>query len=91
MEFAGVNHVGAPTLAPPASFTPFMNRGSDVQIMRLTPEGISILGVMPPGNAAWGKHAADQMPAFKAFEWRERPLTVEHLRRLATRLQIIKP
>lgn len=91
MEFAGVNHVGAPTFAPPASFTPFMNRGSDVQIMRLTPEGISILGVMPPGNAAWGKHAADQMPAFKAFEWRERPLTVEHLRRLATSLQTIKP
>jgi len=91
MEFAGVNHVGAPTMAPTASCTPFMNRGSDVQIMRLNPDGISIIGVMPPGNAGWGTHAADQMPAFKAFEWRERPLSIDHVRSLATRLQTVKP
>jgi len=91
MEFAGVNHVGAPTMAPTASCTPFMNRGSDVQIMRLNPDGISIIGVMPPGNTGWGTHAADQMPAFKAFEWRERPLSIDHVRSLATRLQTVKP
>ncbi|HNW35518.1 MAG TPA: penicillin acylase family protein [Candidatus Ozemobacteraceae bacterium] len=91
MEFAGVNHVGAPTMSPPASFTPFMNRGSDIQIMRLTPDGISIIGVMPPGNTGWGIHATDQIPAFQSFEWRERPLTVEHVRRLARRLQTLKP
>ena len=91
MEFAGVNHVGAPTMAPTASCTPFMNRGSDVQIMRLNPDGISIIGVMPPGNAGWGTHATDQMPPFKAFEWRERPLSIDHVRSLATRLQTVKP
>ena len=91
MEFAGVNHVGAPTMSPPASFTPFMNRGSDIQIMHLTPDGISIIGVMPPGNTGWGIHATDQIPAFQSFEWRERPLTVEHVRRLARRLQTLKP
>ncbi|HOT27673.1 MAG TPA: penicillin acylase family protein [Candidatus Ozemobacteraceae bacterium] len=91
MEFAGVNHVGAPTMAPTASCTPYMNRGSDVQIMHLSPDGISIIGVMPPGNAGWGTHATDQMPAFKAFEWRERPLSIDHVRSLATRLQTIKP
>lgn len=91
MQFAGVNHVGAPTMVPTASCTPFMNRGSDVQIMRLTPDGISIIGVMPPGNTGWGTHATDQMPAFNAFKWRERPLSIDHVRRLAKRLQIIKP
>lgn len=91
MEFAGMNHVGAPTMAPTASCTPYMNRGSDVQIMHLNPDGISIIGVMPPGNAGWGAHATDQMSAFKAFEWRERPLSIDHVRSLAVRLQTIKP
>jgi penicillin amidase len=74
MEFVGVNHVNAPTNAPVASCTPFMNRGSDIQLLHLNRDHIQIWGVMPPGNAALGKHQTSQMPLFRKLRYRERPL-----------------
>ncbi len=82
MEFSGVNHAGVPSQCPPATFTPYLNRGSDVQIMHLTPDGISILGVLPPGNAEIGPHAVDQIEPFRTFAWRERPLMYRDVRRV---------
>ncbi len=91
MEFLPVNHVGAPTQTGPAAFTPFQNRGSDVQIVSLTPEGIRVWGVLPPGNDAGGPHAIDQLGAFQAFQFRERPLTLSQLARRVHRKAILQP
>lgn len=91
MQFAGVNHVGAPTLAADAGFSPFMNRGSDVQILELSPEGIKIFGCMPPGNADRGKFAEDQLKDFQNFVYRPRALTMKEVRRLTTRFSVLKP
>ncbi|MFZ5950560.1 MAG: penicillin acylase family protein [Candidatus Rifleibacteriota bacterium] len=91
MLFAGVNHAGAPTLSAEASFTPFMNRGSDVQIMELTPEGIKVFGCMPPGNTSSGNHAEDQVEKFKNFVYQPRALTMKEVRRLNGRFMVVKP
>jgi penicillin amidase len=91
MQFAGVNHVGAPTMAAEASFSPFMNRGSDVQIMELTPDGIKIFGCMPPGNTDRGKFSEDQMRDFRDFVYHPRALTMKEVRRLTGRFSVLKP
>lgn len=91
MLFAGINHAGAPTLAAEASFSPFMNRGSDVQIMELTPEGIRIFGCMPPGNSAENNFSENQMQDFQNFVYRPRALTMKEVRRLNGRFMVIKP
>lgn len=91
MLFAGVNHVGAPTLNGDESFTPFMNRGSDVQIMELSPAGIKIVGCMPPGNSALGKFEKSQINDFKNFVFKPRALTMKEVRKLTGRFMVIKP
>ena len=89
MEFAGVNHVGAPTMSETVSTTPFMNRGSDVQIVELTPDGIKVFGCMPPGNAADGQFSENQMKDFREFRYRSRALTMKEVRALSGRFMVI--
>lgn len=91
MEFAGINHVGAPTMSENARTAPFMNRGSDIQIVELSPEGIKVFGCMPPGNSASGKFATDQMQDFKEFRFRSRALTMPEVRALNGRFMVIQP
>lgn len=92
MEFAGVNHVGAPTMTDAASFSPFMNRGSDVQIVELSPDGIKVFGCMPPGNFAFGKAADKQMSDFQNFRYHSRPLTMPEVRAISKgRFTVITP
>ncbi|OGK10459.1 MAG: hypothetical protein A2W80_13690 [Candidatus Riflebacteria bacterium GWC2_50_8] len=91
MEFAAVNHAGAPTMTSVASCTPFMNRGSDIQMVELSPSGVKIFGCMPPGNAASGKSSADQMRAFKEFRYSARPLLLKDVRGLRGRFMVIAP
>jgi len=90
MEFAPVNHVGAPTMNSVASCTPFMNRGSDIQLVELSPAGIKILGCTPPGNAASGEAAENQMRDFKAFKFSPRPLYLKDVKALRGRYMVIK-
>ncbi|HAE40144.1 MAG TPA: hypothetical protein DCG57_16155 [Candidatus Riflebacteria bacterium] len=89
MEFAAVNHIGAPTLTSVASCTPFMNRGSDIQLIELSSSGIRISGCTPPGNAATGRSADDQMRAFKEFHYAPRPLLIKDVRALRGRFMVI--
>ena len=91
MEFAAVNHVGAPTMTSVASCTPFMNRGSDIQLIELSPSGVKVFGCMPPGNSASGKSSTDQMRDFKEFRYNARPLNVKDVRALRGRFMIIAP
>ncbi|GAB4276905.1 MAG: penicillin acylase family protein [Candidatus Rifleibacteriota bacterium] len=91
MKFAGVNHVGAPTLNGEAVCSPFMNRGSDIQIMELSPEGIKVFGCMPPGNSSFGKFATNQMKDFKNFVFKPRALTMKEVRNLNGRFMVVKP
>lgn len=91
MLFAGVNHVGAPTLAGVASVTPFMNRGSDVQLMELTPDGIKVYGCMPPGNASSGKFSESQLKDFQNFVFKPRALTMKEVRNLTGRFMVLQP
>jgi len=90
MEFQGANHVGAPTQVSPATFTPFMNRGSIVQIMSLTPKAIEVWAVLPPGNGTFGGFEKDQLSDFENFKYRKRPLLLEDVRRSAKFLQVIR-
>jgi penicillin amidase len=91
MQFAPVNHIGAPTVNEEAGFTPFMNRGSDVQIVSLSPEGIKIMGCLPPGNSARGSHSDDQVDAFRNFKYYPRALTMKEVRRLRGRYMVLEP
>ena len=91
MEFAGVNHVGAPTRVAPATFTPAMNRGSDVMISRFAPEGIKLYGVMPPGNSALGEHQADQVEEFRRFRYRPRPLILDEVIEATRDIDYLEP
>lgn len=80
MEFAAVNHVGAPSMSASTSFSPFMNRGTDVQIVELSPEGIKVYGCMPPGNSSFGRHAESQVDDFINFKFSKRALTIQEVR-----------
>ena len=91
MEFLGINHVGAPTQTEPSSCQPFMNRGSDVQIMALSPDRIEIWGIMPPGNASFGKHATDQMDDFQNLSYRMRPIFRDDVRKLRGGFKVLDP
>ena len=91
MVFEGVNHIGAPTLTDAARCTPFMNRGTDIQIVELSPEGISIFGCMPPGNAAFGVNEVNQMKDFKEFKFKKRALSMKEVRDLRGRFMVIRP
>ncbi|MBF0500223.1 MAG: penicillin acylase family protein [Candidatus Riflebacteria bacterium] len=91
MEFAGVNHVGVPTQTSPATFTPFMNRGSDVAITQLSSDGVRIWGVLPPGNAATGRHERDQIEDFRAFRYHERPVRFSDVIRLTKEAESVIP
>jgi hypothetical protein len=91
MQFAGVNHAGAPTMKADVCVTPFMNRGSDVQLMKLTPDGIKVYGCLPPGNAAFGENAKNQISDFKNFVFKPRALTMKEVRNLRGRFMVIKP
>jgi penicillin amidase len=91
MEFAGVNHVGAPTMTEPARVLPFMNRGSDIQIVELSPEGVKVFGCMPPGNSSSGIHETSQMDDFRQFRFRARPLLMKEVRDITGRFKIIRP
>jgi len=90
MEFAPVNHVGAPTMNSVASCTPFMNRGSDIQLVELSPSGIKILGCTPPGNAATGAAAENQLRDFKNFKFSPRPLYLKDVKTLRGRYMVIR-
>lgn len=89
MEFAAVNHVGAPTLNSVASCTPFMNRGSDIQMVELKPDGIRIFGCMPPGNTSNGELAENQMSDFRNFRYNPRPLYEKDVKALTGRFMVI--
>lgn len=92
MEYAGVNHAGAPTMQKAVNFTPFMNRGSDVQIAELSPDGIKLFGCMPPGNSAFGEGAEDQLSNFQNFRFHRRPLTMKEVRAIQKgRFTVISP
>lgn len=91
MEFAGVNHVGAPTRVAPATFTPFMNRGSDIMVSRFAPEGIELYGVMPPGNTALGKNERDQVEDFRTFKYRRRPLLMREVTEATRDISYLRP
>lgn len=91
MVFSGVNHVGAPTMTKAASFVPFMNRGSDVQLVELSPDGISVFGCMPPGNKSFGNNEVDQMNDFKNFVFHKRALTMSEVRNLNGKFEVLKP
>jgi len=90
MEFPGSNYVGASTRVVPATFTPFMNRGSDIQIMSLSPDAVKIWGILPPGNTAQGPHQSDQINDFRDFRYRERFLTLSEVKRNARGISLIK-
>ncbi len=89
MEFAPANHVGAPTMNSVASCTPFMNRGSDIQLVELSSSGIKILGCTPPGNTATGEAAENQMRDFKNFKFSPRPLYLNDVKALRGRYMVI--
>ncbi len=92
MEFANVNHVNAPTMVDKAAFSPFMNRGSDIQIVELTPDSVKIFGCTPPGNSATGELSESSMQDFKNFKFRPRPLTIQDLKSVkAGRYMVIQP
>ncbi|MGM0601470.1 MAG: penicillin acylase family protein [Candidatus Rifleibacteriota bacterium] len=91
MTFAGINHVGAPTLNGSSTIKNFMNRGSDVQIMELSPEGIKVYGCMPPGNEAFGPNSENQTRLFRDFVYKPRALTMKEVRKLIGRFMVIKP
>jgi len=90
MEFAPVNHVGAPTMNSVASCTPFMNRGSDIQLVELSSSGIKILGCTPPGNTATGEVAESQMRDFKNFKFSPRALYLKDVKALRGRYMVIR-
>lgn len=91
MEFAAAIPGGASTQTGPAAFPMFMNRGSDVQIAALDPKGVRVWGILPPGNDAAGPHAIDQIGPFRAYQFRDRPLTLEQLSRKVHRKVILLP
>ncbi len=91
MEFAGVNHLGVPTMTSEASFSPFMNRGTDVQIVELDKDGIKVFGCMPPGNSEFGKFEKDQMKNFQNFVFKPRALTMKEVRHLGGRFMVLQP
>jgi len=92
MEFAAVNHAGAPSMSDSTAFSPFMNRGSDVQIVELSPEGVRVYGCMPPGNSSFGRHAESQVDDFKNFKFSKRALTIQEVRALSRgKFMILQP
>lgn len=91
MVFPGVNHVGAPTQMNPVSIIPFMNRGSDVQIIQLSPKGIRVSGVLPPGNKVTGKSSDSHIDDFRMFRYKNRPLTLNDLNEVKTGVSFLRP
>jgi penicillin amidase len=91
MEFGGLNHIGAPTLASTKSFGTFMNRGTDVQLTELSEDGIKVLGCMAPGNAATGVYSENQIADFKAFNFMIRPLLMNEVKELSFDSEIVFP
>jgi hypothetical protein len=68
-----------------------MNRGSDVQLMELTPDGIKVYGCMPPGNASSGKFSESQLKDFQNFVFKPRALTMKEVRNLTGRFMVLQP
>lgn len=91
MEFGGLNHIGAPTLASTKSFGTFMNRGTDIQLTELSKDGIKVLGCMAPGNAATGVYSENQIADFKAFNFMIRPLLMDEVKELSFDSEIVVP